>query len=455
VSDLVELLASVDPFSQLGSEELAALAERAEIVRLAAGETLFHQGDPGDRAYVVLEGNLEVSAPGPLEPLVLNILGPGDLVGEVSLLRGGARSATVTARTDVELAAIGPDDLRDSVGAGSGALMRTLLDRWEQTQHVVLRGERLAQLGTLAAGVAHELNNPAAAVRRSSEVLVDTIRRIGSAVTDLVEADLGPEAARCLRRLVVEELETAVSDPLARASAERAVSDLLTDLGVDDPWNLASDVLDAGMGVEDVQRLADEVGAERFVSLLELLASIVSARRLAGEIGWAAGHMSQVAQDLSSYSRLGEAPVQDVDVADGLERTISLLEHRLEGIEVVRDFSPDVPTITAAGSELNQVWTNLLANAADATGPGGRITLRTRLEDGVVVVEIEDDGPGIPPEDLDRIFDAFFTTKPPGAGTGLGLAISHRIVTVDHRGDLTVESVPGRTVFRVSLPPGE
>src|SRR5690606_29006385 len=312
VSDLVELLASVDPFSQLGSEELAALAERAEIVRLAAGETLFHQGDPGDRAYVVLEGNLEVSAPGPLEPLVLNILGPGDLVGEVSLLRGGARSATVTARTDVELAAIGPDDLRDSVGAGSGALMRTLLDRWEQTQHVVLRGERLAQLGTLAAGVAHELNNPAAAVRRSSEVLVDTIRRIGSAVTDLVEADLGPEAARCLRRLVVEELETAVSDPLARASAERAVSDLLTDLGVDDPWNLASDVLDAGMGVEDVQRLAAEVGAERFVSLLELLASIVSARRLAGEIGWAAGHMSQVAQDLSSYSRLGEAPVQDV-----------------------------------------------------------------------------------------------------------------------------------------------
>ena len=182
MSEILDLLCRVDPFSQLDAKDMAALAERAEVVELEAGEELFAQGDVGDMAHVVLSGQLEVKAPGFLEALVLNVLGPGDLVGETSLLRGTTRNATVSARTDARLVTIRPEDLHAAIGEGSGALMQTLLDRWDDTSNQIRRGERMAQLGTLAAGIAHELNNPAAAVRRSSEVLEATIdRQIGRA----------------------------------------------------------------------------------------------------------------------------------------------------------------------------------------------------------------------------------------------------------------------------------
>lgn len=458
MSEVSDLLAGVDPFSQLDDEDLDAVAERAEIVELPAGHPLFSHGDVGDRAYVVLEGQLEVTAPGPLQPLVLNILGRGDLVGETSLLRGGTRSASVAARTDTRLVAIGPDDLAAAVGAGAGALMRTLLDRWEQTRHHTLRGERMAQLGTLAAGIAHELNNPAAAVRRSSEILLEAIGRLTAAVVAAARVTLDEQSAAALREVLevsARAHEGQLKDPLAGAEREREVREQLEALGLDEPWKLAYEAIDAGLDARAIERMADALGLELVGPTLELAAAAANAHRLTGEIGWAAGHITKVAQDLGSYSRLGEAPVQDVDLVDGLEKTISLLAHRLEGIEVVREFSADLPPVKAAGSELNQVWTNLLANAAQATGPGGRVTLRAYADEKTVVVEVEDDGPGIAPEDQSRVFDAFFTTKPPGSGTGLGLSISHKIIVVDHRGDLTVESEPGRTVFRAEIPIGE
>lgn len=243
-------------------------------------------------------------------------------------------------------------------------------------------------------------------------------------------------------------------DPLARSDLEQRVRRALEEAGVDEAWRLAYEAVDAGLDDESIARMAGVLGPDLVGPILELAAAAAGARRLAEEIAWASGHMSRVAQDLGSYSRLGEAPVQDVDVVEGLERTLSLLGHKLEGAELVREYAPDIPRIIASGSELNQVWTNLIGNAAQATGPGGRVTLRVYPRDDSVVVEVEDDGEGISPEDLPRVFDAFFTTKPPGSGTGLGLSISHKIIVLDHRGDLTVESQPGRTVFRASLPIG-
>lgn len=460
MSDVANLLRSVDPFSQLADQDLEAVADRAEIVELAGGRPLFSHGDVGDKAYVVLDGQLEVSAPGPLQPLVLSILGRGDLVGETSLLRGGTRNATVTARTDARLIAIGPDDLHAAVGQGAGSLMRTLLDRWEETRHQVVRGERMAQLGTLAAGIAHELNNPAAAVRRSSEVLGEAIDRLAKAIVEAARVALDDSSAVAIREVLdsartEEEGAGPPSDPLARTDMEREVREALEERGIDEPWRLAYAAVDAGLDRAAIDRMAETLGADLVGPTLELGAAAAGARRLAGEIGWAAGHMSRVAQDLGSYSRLGEAPVQEVDVAEGLERSLSLLSHQLEEIRIEREYATDLPVVTGAESELNQVWTNLIANAAQATGPGGTITLRAYPEDGTVVVEVEDDGEGIDPEDLPRLFDAFFTTKPPGSGTGLGLSISHKIVVLDHRGDLTAESEPGRTVFRTILPVGE
>ncbi|MFP3914496.1 MAG: sensor histidine kinase [Actinomycetota bacterium] len=458
MSETVDLLRTVDPFSQLDDDDLAAVVERGEIVELPAGQPLFAQGDEGDRAYVVLDGQLEVTASGTLQALVLNILGRGDLVGETSLLGGGRRNATVTAREDSRLLAVGPDDLRAAVGQGAGSLMRTLLDRWEDTRNQVVRGERMAQLGTLAAGIAHELNNPAAAVRRSSEVLEDSIERIAEAVVGVLGSTLDAGTARTVAELLEAGEDgrraAAPADPLARTDAEHRVRGVLEDHGVPEAWRLAYDAVDAGVDEESVARVAEALGPDLVGPLLELAAAAAEARRLTEEIAWASGHMSQVAGDLGSYSRLGEAPVQEVDVTDGLERAVSLLSHRLDDVEVVRDFDPDLAPITASGSELNQVWTNLIANAADAAGPGGTVTLRARPEGEGVVVEVEDDGDGIPSQDIPRIFDAFFTTKPPGSGTGLGLSISHKIVVLDHRGDISVESRPGQTVFRVFLPSG-
>lgn len=457
MTDVVDLLRTVDPFSQLPEHDLVAVAERTEILELPAGHPLFSHGEVGDKAYVILEGQLEVSAPGPLQPLVLNILGRGDLVGETSLLRGGTRNATVTAREDSRLIAIGPDDLHAAVGRGAGALMRTLLDRWDETRHQVLRGERMAQLGTLAAGIAHELNNPAAAVRRSSEVLGGSIERLTTAVVEAARVALDQESAEAIREVLDAATEAAVSDagnPLARSDIEQRVRTALEQQGVDESWRLAYEAVDAGLDERAIERMAETLGPGLIAPTLEIVGAAADARRLAEEIAWAAGHMSRVAQDLGSYSRLGEAPVQDVDVVEGLERALSLLSHKLEDVRLVREFAPDLPRITAAGSELNQVWTNLIANAAQATGPGGTVTVRAYPEEDHVVVEVEDDGGGIAPEDLPRVFDAFFTTKPPGSGTGLGLSISHKIVVLDHHGDLMVESEPGRTVFRAVLPIG-
>lgn len=455
MNEILDLLCRVDPFSQLDPTDLAALADRAEIVEMEAGAELFAHGDVGDMAYVVLSGQLEVKAPGFLEALVVNVLGPGDLVGETSLLRGTPRNATVAARTDARLVAIRPEDLQAAIGEGSGALMQTLLDRWDETSNQVHRGERMAQLGTLAAGIAHELNNPAAAVRRSSEVLGNTIERLTKALGEIVGSALEPGQADAFRELMeaAKPQEASVpSDPLERSDRENRMRQTLEELEVPEPWTTAAEAVEAGIEGETLRRVAGALPNDMLDPVLRVAGAVASARRLTGEIGWASGHMSKVAQDLGSYSRVGEAPVQDVDVVDGLEKSVSLLSHRLDDITVVRDYASDLPTVTGAPSELNQVWTNLIANAAQATGAGGTVTLRTRASETSVVVEVEDDGPGIPPEAREKIFDAFYTTKPPGSGTGLGLAISHKIIVADHRGDLSVESQPGRTVFRAELP---
>lgn len=452
-AEVLALLETVDPFSQLPPADLEALVDRVETISLPAGHPLFHQGEEGDRAYVVLDGELEVTSSGPLHPLVLNLCRRGDLLGETALLRGTKRNATVTARTDSTLVAVGPADLQAAVGPGAGALMKTLLDRWEGTTDHVLRGERMAQLGTLAAGIAHELNNPASAVRRSAETLEETIGDLVEALVAAVRIALGEKPAAIIADALAIASESAPGSegPLERADRENGIRLVLEGLGVDEAWQLSPAIADAGLETARVEEMATELG-EFVRPALRLVVTASAARRLAGEIGWAAGHMSDIARDLSVYSRLGEAPVQDVDVGDGLARTLSLVAHQLEGTTVVREIADDLPRVPAAGSELNQVWTNLIVNAAQAAGPEGTVTVRAYPDDAAVVVEIEDDGPGIPPEDRPRIFDAFYTTKPPGSGTGLGLSISQRIIAVDHRGKLEVESEPGRTVFRATLP---
>lgn len=450
-----EVLRHISLFAELPDADLVRLAAGMEITQVMPGEVLFNEGEHGDSAYVLLDGLLEVTNTGPWQPLVVGESHPGDLVGEMALLRKGPRTATVTAREDSKLARITQDELNVllTTGTTASAIYQTLLDRWEQTRDRLRQGERVAQLGVLAAGVAHELNNPSAAVGRSAGALEGAIGRMVEAGLALSRTTSPVETTKAVEAAVADlQGPRSVLGSIERLDRESALHERLTGLGVERAGAMAAEAV--GVGVEDavLERLATLGGGADFEGALEAVLAAAAALKITREIGMAAGQISAIVATLGSYSRLDRAPTAEVDVADGLEKTLSLLAHRLEGIDVVREYASDLPLVTATETELNQVWTNLIANAADAVGPGGLITVRTSTTPDRVVVEIEDNGPGIPPGDLERIFYAFYSTKAPGKGVGLGLAVTQRIVSVDHQGEIEAESEPGRTVFRVALP---
>ncbi len=242
-----------------------------------------------------------------------------------------------------------------------------------------------------------------------------------------------------------------LSDALDRGDREDAIAEWLEDAGVGEAWSLAGDLVEAGADVDWLAGLAAADGA-RLGDLVRWVAAASAADRLLAQVEESTARLSQLVGAMKEYSHLDRAAQADVDVRDGLESTLKILGHKLADVTLRRDYAPSLPRVTAWPSELNQVWTNLLDNAVDAVDGCGTITVRTRADGGAVVVEIEDDGPGMPPEVAARVFDPFYTTKPVGRGTGLGLDTVQRIVRKAHRGDVAVESRPGRTVFRVRLP---
>jgi signal transduction histidine kinase len=238
---------------------------------------------------------------------------------------------------------------------------------------------------------------------------------------------------------------------MERSDRESRLEAWLEENGVADPWELVGPLAVVDLDEAALASLAAAF-SDHLADVVRLLSATREAEDLLAEIGEGATRISHIVKTLKSWSYLDQAPFQDVDLHEGIENTLMILRGKLKGLEVRREFAADLPKLRAYGAELNQVWTNLVDNAADALDGKGTITIRTKAEDGWITVEVEDDGPGIPPEIQPRIFDAFFTTKAPGKGTGLGLDISWRIVVDRHRGDLKVFSRPGQTRFEVRLP---
>jgi len=317
--------------------------------------------------------------------------------------------------------------------------------------------EKMATLGTLAAGVAHELNNPAAATRRAAEQLRAAFAKLDEAHLRLGAIELTPGERETLAALDWRARESAGRaeelDALTRSDRESEVEEWLDAAGIEEAWELAPALVGQGLDVAALDRLGSALSAGALAASLAWAAATYPVYMLAHEIGEGSARISEIVRALRSYSYLGQAPVQLLDVHEGLDSTLVILRNKLKvGVEVVRRYATDLPKISAYGSELNQVWTNLIDNAADAMNSRGTIIIETRRAGDGVAVVIEDSGPGVPAEIQSRIFDPFFTTKEPGRGTGLGLSTSYGIITEKHGGKIAVESRPGRTRFTVTLP---
>jgi signal transduction histidine kinase len=326
-----------------------------------------------------------------------------------------------------------------------------LAQRMRFTQRAYRQQEKLAALGKLSAGLAHELNNPAAAARRAAEGLRDAGLKAQLLALQHDERFV-PGEREALTALQRETAGATVHlDPLTMSDAEDALGGWLEDRGVEDAWDLAPTLAAAGLNKERLEQLAGELGDRSLAGGLGWLVATLEITSLADEVRVSAGRISELVGAMKEYTYLDRGAQLEVDVVSGLENTLTILGHKLGGVSVGREYAEDLPKVPGHGGELNQVWTNLLDNAADAVDGRGRITIKAFGDGDWVVVEIADDGPGIAREARGRVFEPFFTTKEVGAGTGLGLDIVRRVVA-GHGGEVSVDSKPGQTRFTVRLP---
>ena len=449
-----------DGFSQ---EELGSILEGGEEKLVRAGEVNGREGEPVEHLYVILEGDLRITkrtADG--GEAVLNVYTPGNFFAEVPLLAGSPFMASGRALTDCRMFLIPNALFRRLLTENapfSHAILQTMAERVQLLQSVAGQREKLDSLGTLAAGLAHELNNPASATRRSAEDLREDFAKLRSLGWKLAQAaargELAPSALEALGRRVAATSAAgapAPLDTLEESAREEELALWLEDLGLDDAWDLAPTFADAGLRTGDLEALVEPIPPGPRADALRYLGAVIGVSGLLDDVERSAGRVSEIVRMMEDYSYMDQAPLQDVDINRSLQDTVSVLGYKLGGVEVGLDLDPTLPRVAAYGGELNQVWTALLANAIDAVGGGGRVGVRTTCEKDLVLVEVSDDGPGIPEPIRGRIFEPFFTTKDVGSGTGLGLDVSYRIVVGRHGGDIHVVSQPGDTRFEVRLP---
>ncbi len=454
------LLKKVPLFSNLTDNDFDVLTSGIKKINLEKGDTLFHEGEKGDRAYIIEKGQIEIFKKSEGRDVLIAITKKGDIIGEIALLEDSPRIASARAGEDSSLFEISRQDfellLKKNYSA-TRSILKTVVKRWQETEGLLRQSEKMAQIGTLTAGITHELNNPSAAIKRSAESLLTTTDELLKAERFLHGKKFSSQQIKILTDLEKTVREKAKKpddlDTVSRANLEEKFEEWLEAQKVRDPWRYASLLVLVNFSKKDLNTLENTFDKNLLPSVIPWLCTSYNFYSLLEEISQGATRVYEIVNALKSYSFLGEGPVQNVDVHVGIDNTLILLRSRLkDNIIVKRKYSKDIPKIQGYGSELNQVWTNIIDNAADAMKGGGVIEIETKLINKQIVVRIKDNGPGIPPEILSKIFDPFFTTKEPGRGTGLGLDISYNIIVNKHGGDISVKSKPGETVFEIKLP---
>ena len=455
VAALVAKLRAIAPFADQPQADLEWFVAQSEERRVNVGEITVKEDTPADIMFVMFEGEMRARREnGPQDGPVFTAQA-GDVTGVLPFSRMKTFSVTGRAVLPIHSLAFPTTkfpELFQRMPELSQRLVGLLTDRVRYITREEQQREKLAALGKLSAGLAHELNNPSAAARRSAASLRDCLERLRVAGRT---SKLGPEDCGLLAQRE-EEIRVALKPPefkdeFARVEREEAIQSWLETRSVAEAWKLAPLLADANLTDAHLESFAGAAGTSlgpeltRFGTLLEM-------ERIADELEHSTARISELIKAIKEYSYMDQAPLQEVDIKNSLETTLIIMHHKLKrGIVVTREFAPDLPKVMAYGSELNQVWTNLIDNAADAMKEKGKLLVRAVRENDYVLVEIADDGPGIPPEVQSRIFEPFYTTKGVGEGTGLGLDVVHRIVK-KMRGLINVKSVPGDTRFQVRIP---
>jgi signal transduction histidine kinase/predicted CoA-binding protein len=456
---MFEFLKRVPLFASMPDHDLERLCEMVTEIHLKTGEQLFAEGSPGDMAYIIEEGEIEILKSSGGKNVLLAVRKSGEVIGEMSLLESAPRFASGKARTDSKLLAISHDQLDELLNTSPSAarsLLFTITSRLRSTELMLRQSEKMAQLGTLTAGIAHELNNPAAAAQRGTSQLNTEIENLLESQIALSKLSLSQENWEQLDNLTGvirgRASQQVDIDALERSDREFEVEDWLNSHNIPDAWKFAPTIVDLGFSDVQLDNLADQFSADQLGKVIAWMGASFNSFSLLEEINQGSERISEIVKSLKSYVYLDQAPVQAVDIHEGINNTLVMLRHKLkEGIEVKRDYAEGIPPIQAYGSELNQVWTNIIDNAIDAMNGKGEINITTRQEGDWVIVDLEDNGPGIPEEIQEEVFSPFFTTKAVGKGTGLGLNISYKIIE-KHAGEVKVFSKPGKTRFQVSLP---
>lgn len=455
---LLAAFRTVPLLHELTDEQLHAIAQGTKLWK-EPGEHFADQNDAQAYFHVLFAGTVEWTRKLGQQDVHILTHESGMYFGHEPLLldipvpvTGTALTACHAFRFDVDafwrMLGICPSILRE--------LLQTVTQRFQTLELVQQQHAKLVSLGTMAAGLAHELNNPASAARRGAGHVRERIAALPTLALQLSQACLSAAQTDTL----VERICAAVArvadgptlSPLEQSDREDELATWLDDHGVEDGWELAPTFAGAALDQAWLDDLAQDLPSDAVVPVVRYLEATLAATSEAHEVETSTARISALVDALRSYTYLDRAPEQEIDVNQGLDDTLAMLNARLNGTNITRRYDQHLPRITAYGAELNQVWTNLLDNALDAVGDNGHITISTTCENDRVLVTIMDDGSGIPPDIQDRIWEPFFTTKAVGAGTGLGLDVAYRIVVGRHNGDIRVVSQPGSTVFEVRLP---
>lgn len=453
--DKSELL-RLPTFADLPDDQIDWFISQSQELYLKPGDSYLRLGDPADAMFVILEGHLQVKGELNGETVAFE-LEPGDVTGVLPFSRMKQFSVGGRAITDSHAlkfpASLFPE-LVQKMPVLTQRLVGLMSDRIRETTRMEQQRDRLVSLGKLSAGLAHELNNPASAATRATSQLRKMLTKIRNASQELGRRDLTPEQKSEIEKLEASftQQDVVPPDALTMSDLEEQIDSLLRSHGQNDLWLLAAGLAQRNIKPEVVESLFANLDGDTARAALVRIAASVEVASLLHEIESSTSRISDLVGAIKEYTHMDQSPVQNVDIVKSLETTLTILNHKLkQGVVVQRDYQRVPLLVNSFGSELNQVWTNIIDNAIDAMHGKGELRIRTYLADGCVVIEIGDNGPGIPDEVQPHIFEPFFTTKGVGEGTGLGLDTVQRIVK-KHRGNIQVSSKPGDTRFQIWLP---